>query len=36
MGIVEHAAAVIVDERFRKRAFGDNDIVGLKLDVEVI
>ncbi len=35
MGVVEQAAAVIVDEAFRKRAFGDDHVVGIKLDVEI-
>ena len=35
MRIVEHAAAVIVDKGFRESALGDDDIVALKLDVEI-
>ena len=33
--IVEHAAAVVVDEGLRQRAFGEDHIVGVELDVEI-
>ena len=35
MRVVEHAAAVVVDEGFGQGAFGDDHVVGLELDVKV-
>ena len=34
--VVEYAAAVVVDEGFRQRTFGDDHIVSFKLDVNVL
>jgi len=33
---VEHAAAVVVDEAFRQRAVGDDHVMRLELDVEIL
>ena len=35
MRVVEHAAAVVVDEAFRQRALGDDHVMGVELDVEI-
>ena len=36
MRVVKHAAAVVVDESLRQRAFGDDHVVGVELDVEIL
>ena len=36
MSVVKYAAAVVVDEGFRQRPFSDDDVVRLKLDVEIL
>ena len=33
--VVEHSAAVVVDEGFRRRALRDDHVVAIKLDVEI-
>ena len=35
MRVVEHAAAVVVEECLRQRAFGDDHVVAVELDVEI-
>ena len=32
---MEHAAAVLVEEGFRQRAFGDDHVVAVELDVKI-
>ena len=36
MRVVEHAAAVVVDEALRQRALGDDHVVAVELDVEIL
>ena len=36
MRIMKHAAAVIIDERLRERAFGENNVMAVKLDVKIL
>ncbi len=35
MRVVEHGAAVVVDEAFRKRPLGDDHVVRLELDMDI-
>ena len=35
MRVVEHAAAVVVDEGLRQRALGDDHVVAVELDVKI-
>ena len=35
MRVVEHSAAVVVDEGFRRRALRDDHVVAIELDVEI-
>ena len=35
MRVVEHGAAVVVDEGFRQRPLGDDHVVGVELDMDI-